>query len=497
MKSDSSTQDERQRLFSPKMAFLLVSLALGELGDGLNIFQGVYLVGMGWNEGSVGLALSLMGFTALVIQPWAGDWVDKTTVDRRIFLAVACLATALSASAILLVHKGNTDHMLIFVTKIIEGITASFLGPCLAALTLATFGPHHFDAVMASNFFWGHIGSVAAAILTGLVSYVMYPRIQFCFLVIGASAVFACFFVQYLPQGDPLMGRGFVGKVAINEEGHVEELAHQSDESTVALTKLATDDDNNDDDENPQAASYWEVFADNRFVILCLTGFFYHFANANVLLVLGEMMGQDKDDDGQSRLAIPLVAGAIVTAQITMAVATYAGNKLTMSGMGRKPLFLIGLVSLPVRCALIIMLKDSGNAALLSTQIFDGIGGGFIGLIQPYVIADITFGTGRFNVLMGVTASAFGLGATCSNYFGQMVVEKFGHTSSLMASFVISFAPIFLFLFFMPETLGMRTQRKKQQQQLQADSSTLYGSESRSTSYGSINEAAGVAVITT
>lgn len=122
---------------SPKIAFLLVSFSLGELGDGLNIFQGIYLVGIGWNEGNVGLALSLMGLTALVVQPWAGDWVDKTTFDRRGFLVVASILTALSASAILIVREGNTDHMLIFVTKIIEGIAASFIGPCLAALTLA------------------------------------------------------------------------------------------------------------------------------------------------------------------------------------------------------------------------------------------------------------------------------------------------------------------------------------------------------------------------
>ena len=220
-----------RQLLSPKLAFLLVSLSLGQLGDGLNIFQGIYLVGMGWNEGSVGVALSLMGLTALVIQPWAGDWVDKTTVDRRIFLAVASLMTALSASSILLVREGNTDHALIFTTKIVEGVTSSFLGPCLAALTLATFGPHHFDAVMASNILWGHIGSVAAAVLAGLVSYVMYPQIKLCFLVIGASALVACFFVQYLPQGDPLMGRGFAGKVAMDEDGHIEQL-ESDDEST-------------------------------------------------------------------------------------------------------------------------------------------------------------------------------------------------------------------------------------------------------------------------
>eukprot|EP00527_Entomoneis_sp_CCMP2396_P008047 CAMPEP_0198153884 /NCGR_PEP_ID=MMETSP1443-20131203/66174_1 /TAXON_ID=186043 /ORGANISM="Entomoneis sp., Strain CCMP2396" /LENGTH=134 /DNA_ID=CAMNT_0043820381 /DNA_START=173 /DNA_END=574 /DNA_ORIENTATION=- len=125
------------RMLSPKIAFLLVSFSLGELGDGLNIFQGVYLVGMGWNEGSVGIALSLMGLTALVIQPFAGDWVDKATFDRRIFLSCAAMVTALSASAILLVTEGNQDRVLIFSTKIIEGISASFIGPCVAALTLA------------------------------------------------------------------------------------------------------------------------------------------------------------------------------------------------------------------------------------------------------------------------------------------------------------------------------------------------------------------------
>ena len=135
--------------------------------------------------------------------------------------------------------------------------------------------------------------------------------------------------------------------------------------------------------------------------ILCI---FYSFANANVLLVLGELMGQEDDDgngDGApSRKAIPLIAGAIVLAQLTMACATHVGNKLTHNiGIGRKPLFMAGLVTLPVRCALIIYWKDAGDTFLLSTQILDGLGGGFFGLVHPYLVADITFGTGRFNVL--------------------------------------------------------------------------------------------------
>ena len=111
-------------------------------------------------------------------------------------------------------------------------------------------------------------------------------------------------------------------------------------------------------------------------------------------------MGGDGDEDGSpSKTAIPLIAGAIVTAQITMAAATYVGDKASLVGIGRKPLFMLGLITLPLRCALIIWWKDMGDAWLLSTQILDGLGGGFLGLIHPYLVADITFGTGRFNLL--------------------------------------------------------------------------------------------------
>ena len=115
-----------------------------------------------------------------------------------------------------------------------------------------------------------------------------------------------------------------------------------------------------------------------------------------------------------------------------------------------------GLVTLPIRCALIIYWKDSGEAFLLSTQILDGLGGGFCGLIHPFLVADISFGSGRFNLMMGLTASMFGLGATMSNYLGQTVVEVYGHVASLTASLILSFIPVVIFGCFMPETKGDR-----------------------------------------
>jgi hypothetical protein len=42
-------------------------------------------VAIGWNEGAVGIALSMMGFTALIVQTFAGDWV-RTSSSFLLFL---------------------------------------------------------------------------------------------------------------------------------------------------------------------------------------------------------------------------------------------------------------------------------------------------------------------------------------------------------------------------------------------------------------------------
>lgn len=115
--------------------------------------KGIYLVNVGWNESAIGTALSLMGLTTLITQTFAGDMIDKTRFDRRNLLIVAASMTALSAMVVVFVREGNyaADHLLMYITKIFEGAASSFVMPCLAALTLASFGPDDFDSVMANN----------------------------------------------------------------------------------------------------------------------------------------------------------------------------------------------------------------------------------------------------------------------------------------------------------------------------------------------------------
>ena len=138
----------------------------------------------------------------------------------------------------------------------------------------------------------------------------------------------------------------------------------------------------------------------------------FSLSNANILLVLGELMSQNgnnnEDDDGNenedaNRAAIPLIGAGILIAQLFMSIATRIGDYYTERGVGRKVLFLVGLVTLPIRCILIIYWKDAGNTFLLLTQVLDGISGGFFGLLHPYLVADITFGSGRFNLISAYT----------------------------------------------------------------------------------------------
>ena len=150
-------------------------------------------------------------------------------------------------------------------------------------MTLATFGPDVFDEVMASNIFWGHVGSIASAVLAGLAGYLLYPDIKYCFLVIGFSALMAVGGVQLLPEGDPLMGRGLQthhndkttaaasgngtldGDVALAGGGPNNEYVNMEQQSTGSI----------EDDEEKMVSSYWSVFGDRKTVVLCLTGFFF------------------------------------------------------------------------------------------------------------------------------------------------------------------------------------------------------------------------------
>lgn len=84
------------------------------------------------------------------------------------------------------------------------------------------------------------------------------------------------------------------------------------------------------------------------------------------------------------------------------------------------PFFLLGFAVLPIRGVLYTL--SNNPYFLVSVQILDGIAGGIFGVLSVFVVADLTKGTGRFNVTQGALNTVIGIGAALSNLLAGFVV---------------------------------------------------------------------------
>jgi predicted MFS family arabinose efflux permease len=179
-------------------------------------------------------------------------------------------------------------------------------------------------------------------------------------------------------------------------------------------------------------------------LIFLICAVIFHFANAAMLPLLGEMLSK-----GKGRTSMMFMSACVVTTQLVITtIASWSGR--LAGSWGRKPLLLIAFGVLPIRAVLYTLTVNTG--ALIAIQILDGIGVGIFGVVSVLVIADLTKGSGRFNFTLGAMATAVGVGASLS----QVIAGTIAHHSSfnagfLFLAFVAALAWTILFGF-MPET---------------------------------------------
>ena len=91
---------------------------------------------------------------------------------------------------------------------------------------------------------------------------------------------------------------------------------------------------------------------------------------------------------------------------------------------------IIGLAAVPIRSILFALTADP--VLLVVIQLLDGLSGATLGVLTALIVADVTAGTGRFNLAQGLVGAASGVGATLSTSVAGIVVEKFGYTAGLL-----------------------------------------------------------------
>jgi predicted MFS family arabinose efflux permease len=381
---------------------------LADVQTGVGPFLAIYLAGYKWDEQRVGLALTVGGIAGILTQTPAGGLVDFLR-SKRALVGVAVIALAAGALLIALFPS----FWPVMGAQALIGATSSVFIPAICAMSLGIVGRAAFDARQGRNQTFNSAGNVAAAVSMGLLGYLVSNRSIFFFVMALAIPTILVLLLIQPAEIDYELARG------------------------------ATD-----GEKGGKVESVWVLFQDHPLVLFLACAVMFHFANAAMLPLLGEMLAK-----GRGRSSMLFMSACVVTTQLVITlIASWSGHKA--GTWGRKPLLLIAFSVLPIRGVLYTL--TSKTALLVAIQILDGIGVGIFGVVSVLVIADLTRGTGRFNLTLGAISTAVGIGAALSQVIAGSIVHHFGSNAGFLFLAAVAAAALGILYFFMPETREKR-----------------------------------------
>ena len=170
----------------------------------------------------------------------------------------------------------------------------------------------------------------------------------------------------------------------------------------------------------------------------------FHLANASMLPLMGSVLTRRTPE-----WATMLIAGCIVVPQVIVAAAApWVGHRAQI--WGRRPFLLLAFAALLARALLFAAVNEP--ALVLVIQVLDGITAATLGLMVPLMIADITRGTGRFNLAQGIVGTAMGIGASISPTLSGYLADYFDASIAFLGLAVIAAAGLAGVRLLMPET---------------------------------------------
>jgi MFS family permease len=98
----------------------------------------------------------------------------------------------------------------------------------------------------------------------------------------------------------------------------------------------------------------------------------------------------------------------------------------------------------------------SNTELLVAIQILDGVAAGIFGVVSVLVIADLTRGTGRFNLTLGAITTAVGIGAALSQVIAGSIAHRVGSSAGFLFLAAVASGALAILYFFMPETRNTR-----------------------------------------
>jgi predicted MFS family arabinose efflux permease len=258
--------------------------------------------------------------------------------------------------------------------QILIGGMSSIFGPAICAISLGVVGRELFDRRQGRNQTFNSAGNVVAAVAMGLIGYFIANRGIFLFVVVLAIPTLVALRSIRADQIDYNLARG----------------ANVGDAPKASERVL-------------------DLFKDHPLVVFLVCAVMFHFANAAMLPLLGEMLSK-----GHGRRSMAFMSACVVTTQVVVTLlASWCAIKAGQ--WGRKPLLLIAFAALPIR-GILYTLTDN-TELLVAIQVLDGVAAAIFGVVSVLVIADLTKGSGRFNLTLGVFLAAVAAAALAILFF--------------------------------------------------------------------------------
>ncbi len=391
---------------------------LADVRDGLGPYLAIYLIAVrgpsqGWNEATVGAVITTAGIVGLIVQTPMGGLIDRIRYRR---LIVVCAAAAVTVSSVVLpfVH----GYALVTATQSVASIAGAVFAPAISAITLGLVGPRLLAPRIGRNEAFNHAGNAASAGLAALLAWWLGPVVVFWLMgVLAICSIVATSRIKPAEIDDRL-ARGLPDSSA----------------------------------EDQRASGFSTLLKNRPLLIFAVIAFTFHLSNAAMLTSVSQLLTRVVGKDS----ATSLVALCVLAAQLMMIpVAIVVGRKADI--WGRKPIFLVGFAVLAVR-GVLYTVSDNG-VWLVAVQALDGVGAGIFGALFPVVIADLTRGTGRFNVAQGAVATAQGLGGALSAGMAGAIIVAAGYQAAFWSLAAIAAIGLGLYAVFMPETRSPDEQR--------------------------------------
>ncbi|MGA7807225.1 MFS transporter [Bradyrhizobium sp.] len=383
-----------------------VNLLLAGALSGFGPYLAAFLAGQNWTQRDIGFVLTAGGFAGLLGQLPGGALLDAIRSKR---IAVALGAGMVAAGALLIAIWPSFP--LVSGALVLQAITGGFLGLAIAAISLGLVGNSALAERLGRNQRFASIGGVVAAGLMGLVAYVLSFRA--IFFVAAALVLPLLAALSRIRPADIHFGRA---SCVPDHEGPGK----------------------------PPRARLRSLGKNRGLLVFAACVFLFQMANASVLPLAGEAFAYSRQ-----ALSSLIVSALIMVPQIIVAImAPWAGRRANT--WGRRPLLLAGFAALPIRA--LIFAGTSDPIILIAAQSLDGLSATMLGVLTALTVADLTAGTGRFNLAQGFVGTISGIGASLSTTLSGLLTTSLGRAAGFLGVAAVALAAVLLLWLLMPET---------------------------------------------